>query len=137
MPDGGLKSYTQTDVHSLLMRRMAGALASTSQYQPYAFDLINQRQVEIRPAPKTQLDARIFYVKRPRRLKFTNAQLPFLSFPSMAFLRDFSLAKLSLSIREFETARGWNASAEMERARIENTMVQMSAPKVDFITPGI
>jgi|SRR5215471_562681 len=137
MPDEGFKAYDQVELHSLAMRRMGRAIATSNVYQNYAFDLINQRQVEIRPVPKLQIDARVFYIKRPRRLKFDSAPLPFLTFPSVGFLRDFALSKLSLSIREYETAKGWLELAEQERTRTTAAVLQISSPKNEFITPGI
>src|SRR5262245_24185506 len=65
MPDEGWKTYDQSDIYSLMMRRMGRAVATSNVYQNYAFDLINQRQVEIRPNPKIPVDANVFYVKRP------------------------------------------------------------------------
>jgi hypothetical protein len=76
-------------------------------------------------------------VKRPRRLIFDNAPIPFFAFPSLGFLRDYALGKLSLSLREFETAKNWYASAEAERLRLELMMTQMASTRNDYITPGI
>ncbi len=136
MPDGGYKAYDQAEIDSLMMRRAARNLATSSEYQTYAFDFINQRQVEIRPIPTRNINARIFFIKRPRRLRFDNAPIPFLTFPSMGFLRDYALAKLSLSIREFESAKFWDASAEKERLRLQQAILLMAAPKMQYITPA-
>src|SRR5262245_6146240 len=137
LPDTGFRAYEQADIASLMMRRFAGALATSSVYQNYAYDFINQRQVEIRPSPVTPINSDLFYVKRPRRLAFDKAPLPFLAFPSIAFLRDFALAKLALSIREFDSAKGWGQSAEMERHRLEIAFTQLRSPKHNYISPGI
>jgi len=135
MPDGGLTTYEEYDIHSLLMQRMARSIATTSDYQSYAYDFINQRQVEIRPDPKQTLNTRIFYIIRPRRIQFDNATIPFYTIPHRAFLRAYSQSVLCLSIREFEAAKAWDAVAEKERTRLELAVVQMNHPKNDYVTP--
>lgn len=135
MPDSTYKKYAATDIDSLLMQRAAGSIATTSQYQNYYWDLINQQQLEFRPTPAIGFTPRYFYIKRPRRLRFDSAPLPFLTFPSIAFLRSFALSRLSLSIREFESAEAWDKVSETERSRCELAVLQMNQPRNQYITP--
>ncbi len=135
MPDLGYKTYDAADIDSLMMRKTARFVASSSQYQNYAWDLINQRQLEIRPALGTSLVPRYFYVKRPRRLKYDNASLPFLTVPSTAFLRNYALSRLALSIREFESAQAYGVIAEQERTSCLRVVLDMNRPKMISITP--
>ena len=134
MPDLGYKAYDAADIGSLLMRRAGRNVATSSEYQNFYWDLINQRQLEFRPTTALAWNPRYFYIKRPRRLAFDNAPLPFLTVPSVAFLRYWALSLLSLSIREFKSADAWEAKAEKERARCELTVVQMNHVKNDYIT---
>lgn len=136
MPDLGYKQYDAAAIDSLLMRKAARNIPTgNSQYQNYYWDLINQRQLEFRPALGTSLTPRYFYVKRPRRLRFDNAPLPFLTVPAVPFLKYNSLSLLSISIREFETAKAWAEKAENERGQLELTVMQMNQNKNQYITP--
>lgn len=135
MPDGGFKKYDAADIDSLLMRRVSSSIAASSVYQNVYWDLVNQRQLEFRPKLALTITPRYFYVKRPRRIIFDNAPLPFLTIPSVAFLRSYALARLSLSIREFESAAAWEGLADKERLKAEQVVAQMSRPKNQYITP--
>lgn len=135
MPDLGWKSYDAADVDSLMMRKVARFVSSGSQYQNYSWDLINQRQLEIRPALGTDLTPRYFYVKRPRRLRYDNSPLPFLTVPATAFLEAYASSRLLLSIREFESAQAWGLIAEQERQTCLKVVLDMNRPKMVSITP--
>ncbi len=134
MPDQGWKAYDSVDIHSLAMRRLARNVASSSEYQGYAWDLVNQRQLEFRPQTATAWSPRYFYIKRPRRLRYDNAPLPFLTVPSTAFLRYFAMSRLSITIREYEAAKAWAEVAEAERTRLELAVLQMNSVKNEYIT---
>ncbi len=135
MPDGGMRKYDAGDIDSLMMRRASRSIAASSVYQNIYWDLVNQRQLEFRPKLALSITPRYFYVKRPRRTIYDSAPLPFLTVPSMAFLRSYALKMLSLSIREFESAKAWDSIAEAERLKTELVVAQMSKPKNQFITP--
>lgn len=135
MPDQGYRTYQAADIDSLVMSRAAGSLATSSPYQNFYWDLINQRQLEFRPTPALTFNPRYFYIKRARRLAFDNSPLPFLTIPSVAFLRAYALSALSLSVREFESADAWESRAEKERTRCELAVVQMNRPRNQYITP--
>lgn len=132
---GILKAYNQGDLDSDMMRRFAASLASTSEYQNYGFDLINQRQIEIRPAMGTSITARYFYIVKPRRLRFANSPLPFPTVPSTEFLRHFALSAIFLSLREIHVAAAWDAKAEKARTRCELAVTAMNRPKNQRVTP--
>lgn len=134
-PNNVYKAFDAGDLDSLMMRRMAGSIAATSAYQNYAWDLINQRQLEIRPAAGLSMVPRYFYIKRPRRLRFDASPLPFLTFPSTAFLRNYALAAIYLGIKEYSSADRYEKKAEMERQRCELAVVEMNRVKNDFISP--
>lgn len=134
-PNGAYQAFDAADIDSLMMRRMAGSIACASQYENYAWDLINQRQLEIRPAAGLSMIPRYFYIKRPRRLRFENSPLPFLTFPSTAFLRNYALAAIYLALKEFSSADRYEAKAEAERRSCELAVVEMNRPKNDYITP--
>ncbi len=135
MPDLGYKQYDAADISSVLMRKVSRNISTTSQYQNYYWDLINQRQLEFRPALGVDLAPRYFYVKRPRRLRFDNSPLPFLTVPCTEFLQAYAMARLSISIREYDASKAWDEVAERERTRCELLVNDMNHVKNQFITP--
>lgn len=137
LTSGGYKKWDGADIDSLLMQRAARGIASQSQYQSYYWDLINQRQLEMRPAAGQAMTPRYFYIKRPRRIRFDSAPLPFLTVPSTAFLRYHALSVLFLSIHEYEASTAWSEKAERERARCELAVLAMNRPKNQYITPCV
>lgn len=134
MPDQGYKSYQASDINSLLSSRMAQYVALSSQWQNYVYDLVNQTKLELRPAAGMAFTPRYFYVKRPRRLRFDNSPLPFLTIPSTAFLRSYAISKLMLSIREFESWKAYKQESEDERLRCELAVMQMNRNVNEYIT---
>lgn len=130
-----LKSWDQGDIDSDMFRRAGMSIASNSEYQNYAFDLINQRQLEVRPALGATMSARYFYIVKPRRLRFDNAPLPFPTVPSTEFLRNFALSAIFLSIREYKAAEAWDAKAEKARSRCELAVTAMNRTKNQRVTP--
>lgn len=137
MPNGGYRAYDGADLDSLMMRRMSRSTPAASEYQTYYWTLLNQRQLETRPATGTALTFRYWYTKRPRRLRFDNSPLPFLTFPSLAFLRNHALSALFLHCKEFDTALAFDTKAEAERQSAVLSIAQMSHTKNQWILPAI
>lgn len=129
------RSWNQADIDSDFMRRMGMVIPSTSDYQNYAFDLINQRQLEIRPALGVALTARYFFVVKPRRLMFANAPLPFPTVASAEFIRNYALSQLFAALREWKASEVWGNKAEESRQRCELALTTTNRPKNQRITP--
>jgi len=133
-PNNTLISWNQGDLDSTMMRRLSQTFATNSQYQTYGFDLINQRQLEIRPQAGGDITARYFYIVKPRRLRFDNSPLPFPTVPAIEFFREFSLALLFLELRETTLAKAWDDKAEKARSRCELAITSMNRPKNQRVT---
>lgn len=134
-PDGTYRAWNQTDIDSELGRRASGTLASSSPYQRYVWDLINQTQIEVRPALGEAETPRMFFINKPRRLRFRSSPMPFLSIPYTAFVRYYALSLLKLSVDEYEAAAAWDAKAEAEREKSLKAILQMNHGRDRRITP--
>ncbi len=132
---GVLKPWNNADIDSDLMRRAAMTLSSSSEFQSYAYDLINQRQLEVRPAIGDAITARYFYIVKPRRLMFANSPLPFPTVPSVKFLRCQALSDIFLSVRETSISNSWQKKADIELASCVLAVTSMNRPKNQRITP--
>lgn len=135
VPNAGYQAYNSADLDSIMMRRFASQVATSSPYQQYAWNLIDQRQLEIRPAAGTTFTSRYFYIVKPRRLAFDNSPLPFPTIPSTEFLRDYALGLLFLSLHEYESADRWEAKAERRRLEAVRAVSQINGNVNDRVTP--
>lgn len=134
-PNSGYMAYNSGDIDSIMMRRFAGQIATSSPYQQYAWNLIDQRQLEIRPAAGATFTSRYFYIVKPRRLAFDNSPLPFPTIPSTEFLRDFALAQLFLALHEYEASDRWEAKSERRRLEAVRAVSQINGNVNDRVTP--
>jgi len=134
-PDTTWTRHRQADLDSLLFERAARSLAPATSYAQYAYDLLKGRTLEIRPAAGQGFTARHFFVERARRIAFERANLPFESPGEQAFLKDFALAKLMVSLHEYPAARAWSDLAESGRARIRDSLLMARWSKNERITP--
>jgi hypothetical protein len=133
-PSNVLRSWNQGDIDSDMMRRLALTYASTSEYQNYGFDLINQRTLEIRPPTGATLTTKYFFVVKPRRMRFDNSPLPFPTVPSEEFLRNFALSGIFLALREINLAAAWEKKADASRVRCELALTATNRPKNQRVT---
>lgn len=133
--NGGYMAYNQGDIDSIMMRRFAGSIATSSPYQSYAWDLINQRQLEIRPAAGATFTPRYFFVAKPRRMAFPNSPLPFPTIPSTEFIKCHALGELFLSLHEYEAGDRWDAKSEKRRIEAVRAVSQMNYNLNDRVTP--
>lgn len=130
-----LKSWNNADIDSDLMRRAGMSIAASTEYQTYAYDLINQRQLEVRPALGSTLTARYFFIVKPRRLAFDNSPMPFPTVPDDKYIRCQALSDLFLSLREYKTSESWQAKATEELASCVLAVASMNRPKNQRIMP--
>lgn len=135
LSSGNYKAYHAGDLDSEFVRRFASSIASTSEYQSYAWDVLNQRTLEIRPAAGSSITPRYFYIVKPRRLRFDNAPLPFPTIPCTEFLRSYALSRLLLSLHEFDAAKGFAEVAENERKNCEKALSMVNFNKNTTVTP--
>lgn len=116
--DGTLSGRRQADLGSSLFTAMQARLPTTITYANQAYDLIDNRVVEFRPSSQYDQTATLYYIVRPRRLRFPNAKLPYYSFASYRFISCFALSDILDSLYEDEAAARWEKKAGEERERI-------------------
>jgi hypothetical protein len=133
------KTYTRWDgaaLEGLLMERASKAIPSSSTYSPYAYDFTNGHTIEIRPAAGASLSPRYFYTKKPRRLRFDNALLPFQQYAgSTECISDYAVGKVKMALEEFEAANGWIASSAQREGAILIAANLQNVNRVQRITP--
>lgn len=129
-------AWIQSNQGSTVWTKMGKIMAGTAtSWTPYVYDLVNNDQVQFRPAPGFDLDASLLYVTRPRRLRFPQSRLPFTSFACQKFLANQALADLLMSIYEYEAHDRWNAKAEKELQRIVMQVSQGNWNRDTTVTP--
>jgi len=114
-----LRSWNQYELDSEIMRRYARTLSSASEFQTYVWDLINGNRLEVRPAAGLTFTPRYFYIAKPRRLRYDQANIPYLWIPGVRkFLRCQSIADLKLPLDEYLAQQGFAGAAQQEKADI-------------------
>lgn len=135
-PDNTWTRWNGADLQGLMMTRAERSIAPNSTYFPYFYDLVNGSTFEVRPALGGNAIPRYFYTKKPRRLRFDQAPIPLQRYSgSTECVRDYAIAKVKMSLEEFEAAQGWMANATATRAEILSTVNLMNRNKVRRITP--
>lgn len=132
---GTYKKWEQSDIDSELMRSMSRRIASNNEYQNYAYDLVNMRQLELRPAAGMTLNPRYFWVHKPRRLRFDQSIIPFFSFPSEPFLRPRTLSGVYQMRKEWSTSGNYAKQAQMALDQISTAIAQMNWAKEQTVQP--
>ncbi len=134
--DTTLHAYNQYDIDSLAMRGLAATLASASEYQTYAWDLINGNTIEIRPPAGSTLLPRYFYVAKPRRLRYDQAEIPYQNISGVhEFLTNKAIADLKLTIDEYISAQAYVGAATSIKAEIISALAQENWAKNTRVTP--
>lgn len=111
-------NWIQTNLASTFFTEFQHKISTTTTWMPFVYDLIDNRQLEVRPGPAADLPAVYFYIHKPRRPRFPQSRLPFTSFACQAFLFNYAMSRTLLGFYEFEAADRWNKYAEEERQRI-------------------
>jgi hypothetical protein len=134
--DTTLHAYNQNDIDSLTMRGFAATLSSASEYQSYAWDLINGRTIEIRPPAGTTLTPRYFYVAKPRRLRYDQAEIPYQSIAGVhEYLTNKAIADLKLTLDEYLSSQAYTAAAGAVKGEILTSLAQENWQKNTRVTP--
>jgi hypothetical protein len=133
-----LRSWNQYDLDSEIMRRYGRTLSSASEYQTYVWDLINGNRLEIRPAAGMTFNPRYFYVAKPRRLRYDQAEIPYANISGVhEFLVNRTTAQLKLTLDEYLSAQAFNTEAEGNRKLIWDSLAQESWSKNSRIQPHL
>lgn len=133
-----LRSWNQYDINSEIFRRYARTLSSASEYQSYVWDIINGNRLEIRPSAGQQFSPRYFYVAKPRRMRYDQADIPYQNITGVhEYLVNKSLSRLKLGIDEYLSSGAWNAEAESAKQDILLALSQEDWNKNNRIAPHL
>lgn len=132
------RSWNQYDIDSEIMRRYARTLSSASEYQTYVWDLINGRTIEIRPPLGLTFSPRYFFVAKPRRLRYDQAEIPYVSTAGVhQFLIDRSISRLKLGVDEYIARRAWSESADKQELKIQKALLAENWAKNTRVQPHL
>jgi hypothetical protein len=134
--DGTFRAFNQEGIDSLAMRGLARTIASASEFQSYAWDLINGRTIEIRPPAGSTLIPRYFYIAKPRRLRYDQAEIPYQNISGVhEYLTNKAIADLKLTLDEYLSQQAYAGAAGQIRGEILTTLAQESWNKNTRVTP--
>lgn len=134
--NGTWTRWDGADLEGLMMSRAERSIANSSTYMPYCYDFVNGHTIEIRPAAGATLTPRYFYTQKPRRLRFPNSPLPFTQYAgSTECVGDYALGKVKMALDEFESAKGWLASAAERQQSIVIAANLQNVSRLRKITP--
>lgn len=120
-----LRSWNQADIDSMLFRQFARTLSSASEYQAYVWDIINGKQLEFRPMTGSAFTPRYFYIAKPRRLRYDQAEIPYTSITGVhEYVVAKSMTKLKLGVDEYLAQQAWNGVAGEAEAKILGALTQ-------------
>lgn len=107
-----LRSWNQADIDSMLFRQFARTLSSASEYQAYVWDLINGKQLEFRPMTGSAFTPRYFYIAKPRRLRYDQAEIPYTDITGVhEYVVAKAMQKMKLAGDEYLAMQGWQGLA--------------------------
>ena len=128
-------NWLQANIGGTWWTEFQHKIATTTTWMPFVYDLIDNRQLEVRPAPADSLSAVYFYIHKPRRPRFPNSRIPFTSFACQSFLYMYCMGRLLRSLYEFEASDRWLKDAEGERMRIVLQIAQGNWNKDTTVRP--
>lgn len=117
-------NWVQSNIGASRWTEYGHNVPTATTWQPFVYDLIDNRQLTYRPGPNYTMTATYFYINKPRRLRFPQSRLPFTSFSCHAFLFAQAMFLQTLGIYETDVSDRWSGYAEKERQRI---VLQISA----------
>lgn len=120
-----LRSWNQVEIDSEVMRRMARTLSTASEYQTYVWELTGNGVLEFRPMTGSAFNPRYWYIAKPRRLRYDQAEVPYVSIMGVhEYLKARSKATLYLGNNEFLNAQGWKGEATEQMTAIQMALTQ-------------
>lgn len=131
-----LRAWNQADIDSLVMRRMAATTPTASEYQTYTWELTGNGVLEFRPMTGLAFNPRYWYVSKPRRLRYDQAQIPYVSIVGVhKFIKAQAKADLYLGVNEFMNGQGWEQKADKEKQGIQMSLMMESWNKNTRVVP--
>lgn len=133
-----LRSWNQSDIDSMLFRQFARTLSSASEYQAYAWDLINGNRLEFRPQTGAAFNPRYFYIAKPRRLRYDQAEIPYLEIGGVReYYTNYAVSKLKLALDEYLAFQAWSTGAAQQLLDVRLGLTQEDAYKNKRIAPHL
>lgn len=125
LPDGTHLAWNQESLDGSFMRARARLYPNASPYSAYAWDLLNGTTFEVRPKTGLAFQPRYWYIAKPRRLRYDQADFPY---ESIAGVHDFvvfnSVGMCKLSLEEYIAHQAWDGKAEAKRLEIVSALMQ-------------
>lgn len=134
--DNLLRAWNQADIDSIAMRQMAATLPTASEYQSYVWELTGNGVLEFRPMTGSAFTPRYWYVSKPRRLRYDQAQVPYVSIVGVhKFIKAQAKSDLYLGVNEFMNGQGWEQKADKEKMAIQMALMMESWNKTTRVVP--
>lgn len=134
--DQALHAWNRYDLDSMIMRRFARTLASSSEFQNYVWELNGDGTLEFRPMTGTAFTPRYWYVARPRRLRYDQSEIPYVGITGVhEFLKAYAIAQLKLSLDEYLANQAWDTRAEKARLGIVLALTEENVNRNNRIKP--
>jgi len=121
------------EVFSLAFRRKA-RLHPANGGVP-VWDVVGSGELVYSPTPMSSALREAFYVKRPRRIRFPGAQLPFQGLDADKAIASSALADLLASVGEGGAAQWWKNEAAEQLASILQNAIRQSQVSNGQVTP--
>lgn len=133
-----LRAWNQVDIDSEVMRRMARTLSTASEFQHYVWELTGNGVLEFRPTTGSAFTPRYWYVAKPRRLRYDQAEIPYVSIVGVhKFIKSQAKSDLYLGANEFMNAEGWAQKAVKEREDIQMALMMETWSKNTRVVPHL
>lgn len=133
-----LRAWNQVEIDSEVMRRMARTLSTASEFQHYVWELTGNGVLEFRPQIGSNFTPRYWYIAKPRRLRYDQAEIPYVSIVGVhKFIKAQSKADLYLGVNEFMNSQGWEQKAEKEKMGIQMALTQELWSKNTRVVPHL
>lgn len=133
-----LRAWNEVEIDSEVMRRMARTLSTASEYQTYVWELTNNGVLEFRPQIGQPFSPRYWYIARPRRLRYDQAEVPYTPIVGVhKYIKAQAKADLYLGVNEFLNAEGWENKADKEKMGILMSLTQELWGKNNRVVPHL
>jgi len=133
-----LRAWNQVDIDSEVMRRMARTLSTASEFQHYVWELTNNGVLEFRPALGSAFSPRYWYIAKPRRLRYDQAEIPYVSITGVhKFIKVQAKSDLYLTVNEFMNSQGWQQKADKEKMDIQMALMMETWAKNTRVVPHL
>lgn len=136
LSDTTKRAWDQFGIDSTIMRKMAATISSSSEYQPYVWDLLNGTTMEMRPVAGMTFNPRYWYVAKPRRIRYDQADIPYGNIAGThEYLRSKALELCKLSLEEYVATDAWATRAATALAAIQQALLQENWSKEQKVAP--